>query len=137
MRALVAILSVFSWSHWLPCSVNIVHSYAIKLHKVSGTKSGTNRRRDKAGQHPCPAPDDAASRGAGRRDSTPVFQTRRGVCHPPRLRLHKIQDCKIHGSMLRIAVVTEPGNQCELQNGGREMQFAVTADSDRLFHAHD
>nr|DAH32483.1 MAG TPA: hypothetical protein [Caudoviricetes sp.] len=95
-----------------------MHSYAIKLHKPNGTKSGTNRRRDKAGQHPCPASAAAASRGAGQRDSTPVFQTRRGVWHPPRLRLHKIQDCKIHGSMLWIAVVTELGNQYELQNGG-------------------
>nr|DAO67513.1 MAG TPA: hypothetical protein [Caudoviricetes sp.] len=39
--------------------------------------------------------------------------------------------------MLQIAVVDELGNQCELQNGGRKMQFAVTADSDQLFHAHD
>ncbi|QXV83355.1 hypothetical protein P9612_gp52 [Escherichia phage PaulFeyerabend] len=59
-----------------------MNSYAIKLHKVSGTKSGTNKGRDKAGQHPCPAPDDAAWRGAGQRDSTPVFQTRRGSTAP-------------------------------------------------------
>ncbi|YP_010844167.1 hypothetical protein P9617_gp06 [Escherichia phage SECphi18] len=83
MRALVAILGVFIRSYWLPCRVNIVNSYAIKLHKLSGTKSGTNMRRDKAGQHPCPAPDDAAWRGAGQRDSTPVFQTRRGQWPPP------------------------------------------------------
>ncbi|UJQ87839.1 hypothetical protein [Escherichia phage ZCEC12] len=91
MRALVAILGVFIRSYWLPCSVNIVNSYAIKLHKVSGTESGTNKGRDKAGQHPRPAPDGAAWRGAGQRDSTPVFQTRRGVNGPPRLRLHKIR----------------------------------------------
>ncbi|AFV51291.1 hypothetical protein JL1_15 [Escherichia phage JL1] len=114
-----------------------MHSYAIKLHKVSGTKSGTNQGRDKAGQHPCPAPDYAAWRGAGQAGQLPVFQTRRGVCHPPRLRLHKIRDCKIYGSMLRIAVVAELGNQCKMQNVGRKMQFAVTADSDQLFHARD
>nr|DAO67515.1 MAG TPA: hypothetical protein [Caudoviricetes sp.] len=60
MRALVAILRVFSWSHWLPCSIDIMNSYAIKLHKPSGTKSGTDQGRDKAGQHPRPAPDGAA-----------------------------------------------------------------------------
>ncbi|QZI79126.1 hypothetical protein 101114BS4_066 [Escherichia phage vB_EcoS-101114BS4] len=100
MRALVAKLSVFSWSHWLPCSVNIVNSYAVLLHKVSGTKSGTDRGRDKAGQHPCPAPDGAACRGAGQAGQTPVFQTRRGSVGPPRLRLHKIRDCIMYGSMM-------------------------------------
>nr|DAG74048.1 MAG TPA: hypothetical protein [Caudoviricetes sp.] len=97
--------------------MNIVNNYAFLLHKVSGTKSGTDQGRDKAGQHPVPPTDDAASRGAGQRDSTPVFQTRRGVWHPPRLRLHKIRDCITHGNMMQIAVVDELGNQCELQNG--------------------
>ncbi|QXV81969.1 hypothetical protein bas17_0053 [Escherichia phage KarlBarth] len=59
-----------------------MNSYAVLLHKVSGTESGTNKGRDKAGQHPRPAPDGAASRGAGQRDSTPVFQTRRGSSAP-------------------------------------------------------
>ncbi|WZL04598.1 hypothetical protein WRPBWLFC_CDS0055 [Escherichia phage SM_S22] len=72
MRVLVAILRVFIWSHWLPCSVNIMNSYAIKLHKVSGTKSGTNTRRDKAGQHPVPASAAAVFSRSGQRDSTPV-----------------------------------------------------------------
>ncbi|QXL91307.1 hypothetical protein P9630_gp32 [Escherichia phage BF9] len=82
MRALVAILSVFIRSYWLPCSVNIMNSYAVLLHKVSGTESGTDRGRDKAGQHPSPAPDGAASRGAGQAGQTPVFQTRRGSVAP-------------------------------------------------------
>ncbi|AUG84622.1 hypothetical protein [Escherichia phage B2] len=82
LRALVAILRAFSRSYWLPCSVNIMHSYAIKLHKVSGTKSGTDQGRDKAGQHPRPATDDAAWRGAGQAGQSPVFQTRRGSMAP-------------------------------------------------------
>ncbi|WPH67457.1 hypothetical protein EE09_51 [Escherichia phage vB_EcoS-EE09] len=52
MRVLVAILRVFIWSYWLPCSVDEMNSYAVLLHKPNGTKSGTNTRRDKAGQHP-------------------------------------------------------------------------------------
>ncbi|QCO71653.1 hypothetical protein P9616_gp57 [Escherichia phage CEC_Kaz_2018] len=79
---LVAILRAFSRSYWLPCSVYIMNSYAIKLHKVSGTESGTNKGRDKAGQRPRPAPDDAARRGAGQAGQTPVFQTRRGSMAP-------------------------------------------------------
>ncbi|QXV79500.1 hypothetical protein P9611_gp52 [Escherichia phage GeorgBuechner] len=59
-----------------------MHSYAVLVHKVSGTKSGTNKGRDKAGQHPRPAPDGAASRGAGQAGQTPVFQTRRGSMAP-------------------------------------------------------
>ena len=41
----------------------------------------------------------------------------------------------MHGNMMQIAVVDELGNQCELQNGGWNMQFA--ADSDQLFHTRD
>nr|DAW21281.1 MAG TPA: hypothetical protein [Caudoviricetes sp.] len=59
-----------------------MNSYAIKLHKLSGTKSGTDQGRDKAGQHPRPAPDDAAWRGAGQAGQLPVFQTRRGSVAP-------------------------------------------------------
>nr|DAG74027.1 MAG TPA: hypothetical protein [Caudoviricetes sp.] len=68
-----------------------VHTYSVLLHKTNGTKSGTDQGRDKAGQHPVPRSAAAGFSRSGQRDSTPVFQTRRGVWHPPRLRLHK--DC--------------------------------------------
>ncbi|QXV85025.1 hypothetical protein P9607_gp18 [Escherichia phage TheodorHerzl] len=52
------------------------------MHKTNWTKSGTNTRRDKAGQHPVPASAAAVFSRSGQRDSTPVFQTRRGSTAP-------------------------------------------------------
>nr|DAW21261.1 MAG TPA: hypothetical protein [Caudoviricetes sp.] len=60
----------------------IVNIYSVFVHKTNGTKSGTDKGRDKAGQHPVPASAAAGFSRSGQRDSTPVFQTRRGSMAP-------------------------------------------------------
>ncbi|QXV79466.1 hypothetical protein P9611_gp18 [Escherichia phage GeorgBuechner] len=52
------------------------------MHKLGGTKSGTDKGRDKAGQHPVPASAAAGFSRSGQAGQTPVFQTRRGSTAP-------------------------------------------------------
>ncbi|QBQ80465.1 hypothetical protein P9609_gp28 [Escherichia phage vB_EcoS_PTXU06] len=52
------------------------------MHKVSGTESGTDKGRDKVGQHPVPASAAAVFSRSGQAGQTPVFQTRRGSAVP-------------------------------------------------------
>ncbi|QZI79091.1 hypothetical protein 101114BS4_031 [Escherichia phage vB_EcoS-101114BS4] len=59
-----------------------MHTYSDFVHKTNGTESGTNKGRDKAGQHPVPVSAAAGFSRSGQAGQLPVFQTRRGSMAP-------------------------------------------------------